>query len=170
MENQVQDAEEARIISSLERELLCYLSDSQAAQNMHQALAPSRHRDAFMAATAHTILIAGDVLTKRDVYYLSKALFGSQRNADAALERVALAVQCHRNDLNIVAAPKSLVAGDLDFVSEDDHAIKVSGFGPAGLLIPGRPERMKHISTNANFVLVCVSSASPLAQEVQISF
>lgn len=156
MEGAVQAAEEARIISCLEMELLSYMLELSVAQKAEKALALARHRDAFVAATAHALLLAGAVLTKRDVYYLATALFGSQGNADAALQRVTLATQCHRNDLNIVAAPKSLVAGDLEFVSEDDYVIKVSGFGAAGLLIPARPERIKQISTNAKFVLVYV--------------
>lgn len=156
METIAPGSEEERIIGRLEEHILAYVQDVNTANNASAVLPPMHHRDAFIAATAHSLLLAGDILTKRDVYYLVTALFGNQSNADAAVERVALAVECHRNDLNIVAAPKSLVAGSLSFVSEDDHLIHVAGFGPAGLLIPARPERIKNITTSALFVLVCV--------------
>jgi DNA topoisomerase VI subunit A len=148
----------APVVAALEASVLRYVADAASAS---VPLAPHRHRDAFVTMTAHGLLLAGCTATKRDVYYMAKALFGRQANADAAVARVAAAVPCHRNDLNIVAASKSIVAGDLRFATEDGHTVDVGLFGPAGVLVPARPERLTAVQTRAEFILVYVLSAAP---------
>jgi DNA topoisomerase VI subunit A len=92
----------------------------------------------------------------RDCYYMCSKLFGRQSNADAAAARVAASIPTMRNNLNIVAAPKGLVAGDLTYVTEHGNLISVDLFAPNGVFIPPRPERMANIATNAPFVLMYV--------------
>lgn len=139
------------ILVALEAYILHFLS---AAVASYAPLPLARQRAAFVAAKAHALLLSGHTATKRDLYYMAKTLFGRQDNTDAALQRVASDIPCASNDLNIVAASKSLVAGKLSFVSEDSYAIHVDMFGSSGMLIPARPERFLSLSTDAEFVLV----------------
>lgn len=139
------------LLVTLEAYILHFLS---AAVASNAPLPLARQRAAFVATKSHALLLSGHTATKRDLYYMAKALFGRQGNADAALQRVASDLPCASNDLNIVAASKSLVAGKLSFVSEDGYAIHVDMFGSSGTLIPARPERFLSLNTDAEFVLV----------------
>jgi Type IIB DNA topoisomerase len=130
-------------------------------------------RDAFIASQAHVLLQTGVTATKRDMYYMCRFLFRRQENANAAIHRVAAAVGTHCNNLNIVAAQKGLVAGDLSFLGEHGEYTNVALFGPSGILIPPRPERLSQITTSASFILVIeketvfyqLAQASPLLKQ-----
>jgi meiotic recombination protein SPO11 len=133
----------------------------------------SKHRDAFIAAQAHLLLQSRVTATKRDMYYTSRFLFRRQENANAAILRVAAEVGTHCNNLNIVAAQKGLVAGDLSFLGEHGEYTNIALFGTSGTLIPPRPERLSQITTSANFILVIeketvfyqLANASPLLNQ-----
>lgn len=144
------------ILTSLEASVQDYLSTISLARAKPASVPLSQHRDAFTISVAHSLLLSGCTASKRDLYYMAKDLFGTQANADAALRRVAADVPTHRNNLNILPAPKGLVAGNLSWVSESGNQIQVAMFGSSGIPIPPRPERFLSVSTGAPFVLVYV--------------
>jgi meiotic recombination protein SPO11 len=152
MADRVDGGDVATILSRLEDQVTAYIQSAACPGTLQL----HRLRDAFVASIGHRLLLSGHTSTKRDIYYMNKALFGRQSNADAAVERVAATVPCHRNNLNIVAASKALVAGDLTYVTEQGFEIKVNMFGHSGVLVPPRPERLTQIGTDAEFVLVYV--------------
>lgn len=114
-------------------------------------------RIAYLASLAHSHVRQGKLLTKRDIYYMCRLLFSSPASVDRALDALSEGLQVPRNDLNIVAAPKGIVAGNIAFVDEDGHYLNVAMFGPDGCLIPPRPERMRDVVTDACAVVVYVS-------------
>lgn len=138
------------VLRSIERHIYVYLS-------LLCSLKPMtlyHHRDAFAMATAHCFLRKQRTATKRDLYYLGRALFHRQENADAALNRVSRKLNTNRNDLNILSAPRGLVAGNLQFVDENGFLIDLSMLDFTPVLIPPRPERISGIKTTARMILV----------------
>lgn len=113
-------------------------------------------RIAYLASVAHSNIIEGKLLTKRDIYYMARNLFPNPAAVDRALHALSVSVKVARNDLNIVAAAKGLVAGNIAFVDEDGHSVNVAMFGAGGCLVPCRPERMRDIKSDACAVVVCV--------------
>lgn len=113
-------------------------------------------RIVYLASLAQSNIMEGKLLTKRDVYYMERGLFPNPQAVDRALTALSEIVQAPRNDLNIVAAPKGLVAGSIAFTDEDGHSVNVSLFGADGCLIPCRPERMQEVHSNAHAVVLCV--------------
>lgn len=111
-------------------------------------------RVAYLASLAHSHILQGKLLTKRDIYYMCRALFASPASVDRALDTLSEGLQVPRNELNIVAAPKGIVSGNVAFVDEAGHAVNVGMFGPDGCLIPPRPERMREVVTDACAVVV----------------
>lgn len=111
-------------------------------------------RVAYLASLAHSHILQGTLLTKRDIYYMCRALFSSPASVDRALAALSEGLQVPRNELNIVAAPKGIVTGSVAFVDEAGHAVNVDMFGPDGCLIPPRPERIREVVTDACAVVV----------------
>lgn len=113
-------------------------------------------RIAYLASISHEATRANKLISKRDVYYLCRALFPKETIVDTALKSLAAIVNVERNELSIIAAVKGLVAGRISFVEESGCRVDVSMFGPQGCLIPARPERITDVVIDAIAVLVYV--------------
>lgn len=59
----------------------------------------------------HKALTRGTVVTKRDIYYHSPVLFGSQSVVDRIVDDITALFEVRRSSLGVVAASKGLVAG-----------------------------------------------------------
>lgn len=113
-------------------------------------------RISYLASLSFTHLVQNRLITKRDIYYLSPLLFPNPAIVDRALNSLAKLLCVFRNDLNIVAAPKGLVAGQLNFIDESASHVDVAMFDTHPCIIPSRPERMLHLATDACAVVVYV--------------
>lgn len=113
-------------------------------------------RIAYLAALARDAIASNCLLTKRDVYYLCRALFPDMRTVDRTLASLERMLRIARNDLNVVAAPKGLVSGPVSFVDEASCAVNVALFDMDAVLIPPRPERMRNVVVNAQAIIVYV--------------
>lgn len=111
-------------------------------------------RITYLASITLACILENRVITKRDVYYMCRSLFCNTQTVDRALETLSLCTGVPRNDLNVVAAPKGIVFGEVRFVDELGFDINVGMFGLEGCLIPSRPERMSHIKVGAHSVLM----------------
>lgn len=116
-------------------------------------------RVVYLAIHSHSCIQQNQVLTKRDVYYMCRSLFANVSRVDRALAILSSITGVQRNDMNIVAAPKGLVVGQVAFVDESANEINVSMFGVDGCLIPSRPERMLHVSSDASAIIVYAKNA-----------
>lgn len=86
-------------------------------------------------AAVHGLVGSEKVVTKRDLYYLHKTLFGTQRRADACVEWLSKTMEVPRSALRVVAAARGLVVGELLW-REGGQQVRVARFGRAGHLIP----------------------------------
>ena len=111
-------------------------------------------RVAYLASISHEHIRERRILTKRDLYYMCRPLFNTPTAVDRALSCLSNCTKVCRNDLNIVAAPKGLVAGPMSFTDEYNNYIDVGMFGIQGCLIPSRPERVRSIQTQATGILM----------------
>lgn len=111
-------------------------------------------RVAYLASLSHNLILHQKLITKRDVYYMCRALFPNPESVDRALMHLASISNAHRNELHIIAAPKGLVAGNVSYCDGAGNLIDVSMFGNEGCLIPARPERMLNIIMDAKAILV----------------
>lgn len=113
----------------------------------------------YLAAITHGAMRSRRLVTKRDVYYMCRALFPNTGTVDRILCILERALGAQRNSLNVVAAPKGIVCGRIHFVDESGAAIDVGAFYTEGVLIPARPERLRCIDVRARAVLVYVTGS-----------
>lgn len=131
-----------------------------ASINATQPRNPSRRtsivalRMAYLAAIAHNQIQSESILTKRDVYYMCRSIFPNPESVDRALTILSKETGIMRNDLNIVAAPKGLVSGNLSFIDENGHYVDIAKFSGDGCLIPPRPERICEVKTQAKAIVM----------------
>ncbi|KAH8177129.1 type IIB DNA topoisomerase domain-containing protein [Sarocladium implicatum] len=83
----------------------------------------------------HDALVSGTVLTKRNIFYQNQDLFGNQTQVNSLVDAVALTLSASREDLNIVATSKGLVAGRSS-VRLTDGTIVDLALGDTGTAIP----------------------------------
>ncbi|KAI1440201.1 DNA topoisomerase IV, alpha subunit [Annulohypoxylon stygium] len=83
----------------------------------------------------HEALVSGHVITKRNIYYQNPDLFGSQQYVDNLVDDVAFTFGVGRDMLNIVAAYKGLVAGNIHIVLKRNSVLDCSS-DTNGILIP----------------------------------
>lgn len=143
-----------RIMQALECIVLDFVSYCAHPQQTCSTIA--HLRTAYVASVAHALLRDRHTMTRRDLYYMSKVLFPSQPTAERTIASLARTVGAHPNDLNIVAAPKGIVAGPMSYVGESNAYVNVLLFGCEGSLIPSRPERLGRLSSTAKIILVYV--------------
>lgn len=74
----------------------------------------------------HEALVSGHVITKRNIYYQNPDLFGSQQYVDNLVDDVAFTFGVGRDMLNIVAAYKGLVAGNIHIVLKRNSVLDCS--------------------------------------------
>ncbi|KAA8573445.1 hypothetical protein EYC84_005030 [Monilinia fructicola] len=60
---------------------------------------------------SHEALVTGNIITKRDMYYRDPELFTKQVIVDRFVDDIAYTLGLKRDDLNVMAAAKGLVAG-----------------------------------------------------------
>lgn len=138
------------LVQKIEKALLRNLQQYQCTKTVRL----HRLRDLYTMASAHMLLKKQITASKRDLYYMGRGIFKTQSNADASLERVSRTLGTERSNLNILGAPRALIAGHLTFADENGLFVDVSAFDYNPILIPPRPERLRMLMTDARFVLV----------------
>ncbi|EQL00317.1 meiotic recombination protein rec12 [Ophiocordyceps sinensis CO18] len=88
---------------------------------------------------SHDALVSGSILTKRCIFYQHQDLFEKQRVVDELVDDIALTLEVHRHDLNIVASSKGLVSGPLTISYRDGSVITASQGDIAWLTCKGHP-------------------------------
>ncbi|KAK7209040.1 hypothetical protein V2G26_016218 [Clonostachys chloroleuca] len=68
---------------------------------------------------SHDALVSNEILTKRHIFYQNQELFGTQARVDELVDCLALTLGIGREDLNIVATSKGLVAGQATVYLKD---------------------------------------------------
>lgn len=66
------------------------------------------------------------LMTFRHIYYQHQVLFHSQRTVDGLVDRIATTLDARRDDLNIVATSRGLIAGPLVVELDDGTIIDAS--------------------------------------------
>ncbi len=115
-------------------------------------------RTLFLACISHDLVRNENTCTKRDICYSLRSLFPSVPTVQRTISSLCRELGIEANDLGIVAAPKGLVSGPLTYTGEQNEIVVVNHFGPSGVLIPVRPERLRDVSTTAKAILVYVAS------------
>ena len=86
-------------------------------------------------AIVHGLLRLKKTITKRDLYYLQKRLYGAQSTSDACLEWLASSLSSPRSTLRVVASARGIIVGDVTW-KEGGQRINIKEFGSNGHLIP----------------------------------
>ncbi|KUJ17464.1 DNA topoisomerase IV, alpha subunit [Mollisia scopiformis] len=84
---------------------------------------------------SHEALISGVVTTKRDIYYRESELFTKQSIVDRYVDDIAYTFGINRDALNVAAAAKGLMIGNLSVTKRGGHRIEYWS-EPEGILIP----------------------------------
>ncbi|KAI0508931.1 Spo11/DNA topoisomerase VI subunit A [Xylaria bambusicola] len=84
----------------------------------------------------HEALIAGRVITKRDIYYQNPELYGNQDYVNRLVDDLAFTFDLGRDALNIVAAVKGLIVGGLKVIFHDDSTLYCNPHDRHNILIP----------------------------------
>ncbi|MFX0065963.1 MAG: hypothetical protein ACFFC7_27675 [Candidatus Hermodarchaeota archaeon] len=97
-------------------------------------------------------------LTKRDIYYMDKRLFGNdQGTSDSLIEDLALMLGVTRMSLRVIASAKGLVVGNVSFL-EDGDPIDCRKVGRSKSITPAL-DTVKDFESDAEFVLVVEKDA-----------
>ncbi|KAK2704132.1 meiotic recombination protein SPO11-like isoform X3 [Artemia franciscana] len=94
-------------------------------------------------------------VTKRDLYYNHKELYGTQRVLDSMIEDIARLINVPRICLSVVATSKGLVAGDLSYVDCTGNLIDCSNT-KEGILISSDVDSYSQIQTKGAKVILVV--------------
>ncbi|KAK4656813.1 endodeoxyribonuclease [Podospora pseudocomata] len=89
---------------------------------------------------SHEALLSGMLITKRNIYYQSPDLFGSQAAVDVMVDNLAFTLGVGRGDLNIVATAKGLISGPIMLISRDGSVIDCGLSHSTGILLPSTSE------------------------------
>ncbi|KAM7204702.1 Spo11/DNA topoisomerase VI subunit A [Naviculisporaceae sp. PSN 640] len=84
----------------------------------------------------HEALLSGTLITKRSIYYQNLEIFTSQVMVDDMVDNLAFTLGVGRDDLNIVATAKGLLAGPIDIKTRDGTVIDCGTSGCTGILLP----------------------------------
>lgn len=85
---------------------------------------------------SHEALLAGTLITKRNIYYQNVELFKSQSVVDDMVDNIALTLGVGREDLNIVAAAKGLIAGPVALHMRSGDVVHCDLSTDHGILLP----------------------------------
>ncbi|KAL2020578.1 hypothetical protein VTK56DRAFT_8166 [Thermocarpiscus australiensis] len=85
---------------------------------------------------SHEALLSGNFITKRNIYYQNTDLFKSQSVVDDMVDNLAFTLGVGREDLNIVAAAKGLVAGPIELILRDGSVNSCDFPSDTGMLLP----------------------------------
>ncbi|OMP85627.1 Meiotic recombination protein SPO11 [Diplodia seriata] len=106
----------------------------------------------------HEALVTDCVISKREIYYRHPALFANQAVVDRYVDDIAFTFSASRSLLNVSAAAKGLVTGDLTVLKAD--GVSIYKFNdPSGHLIPSI-EDGDVVQTKAERVLVVEKEAT----------
>ncbi|XP_070194693.1 meiotic recombination protein SPO11-like isoform X2 [Littorina saxatilis] len=97
--------------------------------------------------------------TKRDIYYQSPDVFGSQSVVDNVVDNVACMLEVPRWKLHVLATCKGLVAGDLQFYDAQGRHVDCNR-SKMGVQIPAHDKDMLYLHTNAQLVIVVEKDAT----------
>jgi len=103
-------------------------------------------------------LVAGINITKRDIFYRDKALFGNQSVVDKLADSLSLALNVKRSALGIVAASKGLISGSLSIEKVDGKRF-TSEEGAESLISALELEDVQGVESNASWILVVEKEA-----------
>ncbi|KAL2262512.1 hypothetical protein VTK26DRAFT_1092 [Humicola hyalothermophila] len=109
---------------------------------------------------AHEALLSGNVITKRSIYYQSPDLFKSQNVVDDMVDNLAFTLGLGREDLNIVAAAKGLIAGTVDLTLHDGSVYSCETQSDTGTLLPSINSIQKIYFRSARWALVIEKEAT----------
>jgi len=98
-------------------------------------------------------------VTKRDLFYTDVKLFVDQRDSDNVLDDVACMVGCTRTSLNVIASPKGVVVGCLQYTESGDF-IDCERMGKSGKAIPAFMDSITSIKSKAKFILLVEKDAA----------
>eukprot|EP00457_Paulinella_chromatophora_P005515 gb/GEZN01005532.1/.p1 GENE.gb/GEZN01005532.1/~~gb/GEZN01005532.1/.p1 ORF type:complete len:352 (-),score=44.59 gb/GEZN01005532.1/:588-1643(-) len=85
------------------------------------ARGPSNRRFARFCgvlALVYSAILGKIQLTKRDIYYLLPDLCDGQRDSDATIDDLCTVFSCRRLDLHIIASPRGIAQGDVEFLQD----------------------------------------------------
>ncbi|BFZ59960.1 endodeoxyribonuclease [Saitoella coloradoensis] len=107
----------------------------------------------------HIALLTNTITTKRDIYYTAPALYRSQRTVDTQIDDIACTLSVNRSDLNVVAAAKGLVCGNVVIVRDDGGRVECGE--TEGVLVPDAGQvRGAVVGEEVNWVLVIEKEAT----------
>ncbi|KAK3359637.1 Spo11/DNA topoisomerase VI subunit A [Lasiosphaeria hispida] len=85
---------------------------------------------------SHEALVSGNLITKRNIYYQNIDMFKSQAVVDNIVDNLAFTLGVGRGDLNIVAAAKGLISGDIEFLMRGGAVVQCGLSRDSGFLLP----------------------------------
>ncbi|KAH7152025.1 Spo11/DNA topoisomerase VI subunit A [Dactylonectria estremocensis] len=107
---------------------------------------------------SHDALVSGTILTKRHIFYQHQDLFEKQRQVDDLVDDLALTFGVTRGDLNIVAASKGVLAGQMVVELRDGSCLDPT-VGNLGIPIPHAKSISKVYVYNLKWILVVEKDA-----------
>lgn len=103
-------------------------------------------------------MVSNEILTKRHIFYQNQELFGTQARVDELVDCLALTLGVGREDLNIVATSKGLVAGQATVHLKDGTSIDAS-YNRIGSSIPLSTTIASVNTSNIKWILVIEKDA-----------
>ncbi|PSR80113.1 Spo11/DNA topoisomerase VI subunit A [Coniella lustricola] len=105
-------------------------------------------------------LLAGRVITKRNIYYQAPDLFRDQATVDRLVDDLACTLGVGRSGLNIVASPKGLIAGPLRVLATDGTVLSFASDQDKCDLVPPVRNIQRIDLSVARWVLVIEKEAT----------
>ncbi|KAH6640993.1 Spo11/DNA topoisomerase VI subunit A [Chaetomium tenue] len=109
---------------------------------------------------SHEVLLSGNLITKRNIYYQNPDLFRSQGAVDDMVDNIAFTLGVGREDLGIVAAAKGLISGPIDLILRDGSIHSCDVTGDTGTLLPSISSIQKINFRATRWVLVIEKEAT----------
>lgn len=112
-----------------------------------------------MISELQAALIGGIIITKRDIYYRDKSLFGNQSTVDKIIDSLCKALNVKRSALGVAAASKGLICGVVAIEKNDGQVFNSQEDFES--LIPGiEIEDVREVRSDAEWILVVEKEAS----------
>ncbi|KAH0429058.1 type IIB DNA topoisomerase [Colletotrichum camelliae] len=108
---------------------------------------------------SHSSLLSGNPVTKRNIFYQCSDLFKTQAIVDGLVDDISYTLGIGRDDLNIVASAKGLLAGPITLHMRDSSSVSASA-SDTGVTIPTTRNISRIDFQSAEWVLVIEKDAS----------
>ncbi|KAF4873774.1 Meiotic recombination protein rec12 [Colletotrichum siamense] len=108
---------------------------------------------------SHSSLLSGNPVTKRNLFYQCPDLFKTQAIVDGLVDDISYTLGIGRDDLNIVASAKGLLAGPIILHMRDSSSVSASA-SDTGVTIPTTRNISRIDFHHAEWVLVIEKDAS----------